>query len=103
VFIQLKYFMSKQEGPKHKRKLLPLLALTAMLILAPLGSWVYLKLGIDYRKEYIEELKPKVLDPIIGQTLHSILRDSGKVKLVHINQLNASSAIEVSTWSSRKG
>ena len=73
---------------KSKRPILPLLALTAMLILAPLGSWVYLKLGMDYRMTSVEQLLPKEFPSSIHTELISILKSNNKAKLIHINQLN---------------
>ncbi|MBK8817630.1 MAG: hypothetical protein IPN49_00520 [Saprospiraceae bacterium] len=41
------------------RKLISWIAVGILLIFVPLGSWFYLKQGLDYRKNALEELKPK--------------------------------------------
>lgn len=66
-----------------------------MLIIAPLGSWVYLKLGVDYRKGSLEQLTPKEIPSSLKAGLGSLISETGKAKLLHINSLDDSEAKEL--------
>ncbi|MEL6122923.1 MAG: hypothetical protein AAFR14_04320 [Bacteroidota bacterium] len=71
------------------------LALLATLIIAPLGSYIYLKKGINYRLESLDQLAPLQLSSEVSDILKPFLLDTGNVKLIHFNQLEDAQAIEL--------
>jgi len=66
------------------KKWISWLVLIVMLGIVPLGSWYYLKQGLDYRKNALEELKPKssvewmgeAASPFAGKTTLWVLDSS---------------------------
>lgn len=72
------------------KRLLPILVLFLMFIVLPLGSYLYLSRGVDYRLAALEMVKPK------GQLMdfqyyeNGIVRNSNfldnKTSLIHINE-----------------
>lgn len=52
------------------RNIISLIVLGALLVIVPLGSWYYLQQGLDYRKNALEVLKPKVYLPQIPDSLN---------------------------------
>lgn len=72
------------------KKLLPILVLFLMFIVLPLGSYLYLSRGVDYRLAALEMVKPKgeLIDfqyYVDGLTRSSRSLDN-KTALIHINE-----------------
>ncbi|MCB0659984.1 MAG: hypothetical protein KDC04_03550 [Saprospiraceae bacterium] len=58
------------------RSIIAIIVLAALTIVVPLGSWYYLKMGHDYRKEALKQLLPK---DSIDYTFDSLGIFKGKV------------------------
>ena len=73
-------------APKKDTSLIKYLTATAVaivLVIAPLGSYFYLKSGFDYRVKYIEELEEKPMDAVLLDSLNQYFA-TPKVRLIHI-------------------
>lgn len=65
-------------------------AVVAVLIVAPLGSYFYLKNGFSYRIEALEELTPKETSSRVQLVLDSLSENRGKVQLIHFPSFHES-------------
>ena len=72
-------------------------AVVLLLIIAPLGSYMYLRTGFTYRLDYIQELKPESQVPFTIGKQQFIVKTNGKVRLVHIPQNDVQGEIDVLT------
>lgn len=54
------------ERPSRTRKAFQFLFLFVLLIVAPIGSWMYLRSGLDYRKEHLGSLEEGVAIPVLS-------------------------------------
>ena len=70
-------------------------AVTAIIVLAPLGSYIYLRKGFKYRLQAIEELKPKNINPDHRATLDSLWSGSGKVNLIYFASEDSLRELEI--------
>ena len=66
------------------RKYLSALAVVLILIGAPLGSYMYLRSGFEYRIQYMEELEPRDSVPLVLGIDNFIRKTNGKVRLIHV-------------------
>lgn len=74
------FYMTKSEYMKY----IMASAVVAILILAPLGSYLYLKSGFSYRLKAMEELEPKEIDSQLKVWLSTALEPNTKVTLIHL-------------------
>jgi len=72
------------------KRLLPILVLLLMFIVLPLGSYLYLSRGVDYRLAALEMVKPKGELVDFEYYVDGIARSSrsldNKTALIHINE-----------------
>jgi len=61
-----------------------LIALIAVLVIAPLISWIYLKKGVEYRKSALETLTPKSLDSETLGFIKPFIKPDGQAKLIYL-------------------
>ena len=66
------------ERPSRTRRAFQVFFLFALLVVAPLGSWLYLRSGLDYRKEHLASLEEGVPIPDLSwETWKGDALDSG--------------------------
>lgn len=75
------------------KKLFPILVLLLMLVILPLGSYLYLRSGVDYRLAALDMVTPKgeLLDFTYyknGLKLNSSRALNHKTSIIHIDQSN---------------
>ncbi len=61
-------------------------AIVLVLVGAPLGSYLYLRKGFEYRLNALEELKPKTMEASLKTLMDSMVPDNNKVSLVYMKR-----------------
>ncbi len=59
-------------------------AVVLILIIAPIGSYFFLKHGIEYRIESLDQLSPKTIDSELSGYLDNFIPENGNARLIHI-------------------
>lgn len=85
--------MSEQIKVNAKKKtgILVALAVVATLVLAPIGSYFYLRKGLEYRLESLDQLQEKKVSPEILSLVERSAPFNGNARLIHFpsNQVEA--------------
>ena len=79
--------MSIHNPTRKKKNLTPYimaLAVVLILIVAPLGSFFFLRSGIEYRIESLEQLEPKNIDSQLDGVIRLKAPFNGNARLIHI-------------------
>ena len=73
----------KKEG-RSIGMIITALAVVAVLCVAPIGSYIFLKGGFDYRLESLNQLQPKELDDQLSDLVATHAPFQGNARLIHI-------------------
>lgn len=87
------------QAPKESRRkttsALNLIGLLAVLVVAPIISYIYLKKGFDYRVEMLSEIEPKELDAETTNYIAPYLIKDGQAKLLHLSRSSEPASIDL--------
>lgn len=76
-----------QQDQKKKKNTTPVilgLAVVLILIIAPIGSYIFLRSGFEYRVESLDQLQPKKISSQLDGVIRLKAPFSGNARLVHI-------------------
>ncbi|MFT6809575.1 MAG: hypothetical protein ACJA01_002813 [Saprospiraceae bacterium] len=72
-----------------------IIALVAVLAIAPLVSWIYLKKGVEYRMAALETLIPKTLDKNTLEYIAPYVKADGQAKLIMLPSMKSNQNYEL--------